>query len=304
MVNGMVQVRRAYVDGPYGQMHLRIAQADKSDKPPLLCIHMSPMSGRVFERFLGLIGTDRTAIAFDTPGFGLSDFPPAPPSIADYATALLAGLKALGIDGPVDVMGYHTGAMTAIEMAAQAPGTVRRLVMVAAPIITEDERAQFHAFYKEKPVLADGSHILDRWKGFVYHHMRPGVDLEEIGEKFPDALLGGHRAAWGHQAAFAYDLAGRMPQVAQPALIFVTGDDLDVQSRRAEGLARNSLLLECPGWGHGFLDMYGQDVAGLVRQFLDAEGADPLAGITAPASALGPRYPARVGAFRPQDGEG
>ncbi|MFV3076485.1 alpha/beta fold hydrolase [Niveispirillum fermenti] len=295
----MVMVRRAYVDGRFGQMHLRIAREGGGGRPPLLCIHMSPMSGRVFEDFLGEMGADRTAIAFDTPGFGLSDPPPSPPSIADYAGALLDGLSALGIEGPVDVMGYHTGSMIAVEMARQAPSRIRRLVMVAAPVITAQEREQFRAFYREKPVQADGSHLLARWQGFHYYHMRPGADLEAIAEKFPDALLGGAKSAWGHQAAFAYDLAGRMAGLDQPALVLVTGDDLDVQTRRADGLARTARLIEVPGWGHGFLDMHTADAALMVRAFLDAAAGDPFAGIVPPLSALGPRYPAHVGAFRP-----
>lgn len=302
----MVPVRRAYVDGPHGQMHLRLARpaaGGDGSKPPLLCIHMSPMSGRVFENLLARMGQDRLAIAFDSPGFGLSDAPAEPPSIGDYAAALLAGLSALDVAGPVDLLGYHTGSMIAVEMANQAPDRVRRLATVAAPIITDDERAQFRAFYHERPAKPDGSHILDRWQGFYYHHNRPGVDVEEISERFPDALLGGRKAAWGHQAAFAYDMAGRLPGVTQPLLVLVTGDDLDVQSRRADGMARKSRLLEVPGWGHGFLDLYGDNVAGLLRAYLDAGDAAPLADLTAPASALGPRYPAQVGAFRPRDAE-
>lgn len=294
-------VRRAYVDGPHGQMHLRIARPVSDTRPPLVCIHMSPMSGRVFETFLAHAGQDRTAIAFDTPGFGLSDPPSAAPSIGDYADALLAGLTAAGIDGPVDLLGYHTGSMIAVEMALRAPDRVRRLIMIAAPIITDDERQQFRDFYREKPALPDGSHILSRWQGFYYHHARPEADVEEISERFPDALLGGRKSAWGHQAAFAHDLAGRLPQVRQPVLIWTTGDDLDVQTRRADGLTLNARRLELPGWGHGFLDLFPDDVAGLASSFLDAPDAAPFGQLgPLPASSQGPRYPALVGAFRPE----
>lgn len=296
-------VRRAYVDGPHGQMHLRITGTESRDRPPLVCIHMSPMSGRVFETFLAHAGRDRLALAFDTPGFGLSDAPSAPPTIGDYADALLAGLTAAGIAGPVDLMGYHTGSMIAVEMALRAPDRIRRLIMIAAPIITDEERQQFRDFYREKPATADGSHILSRWQGFYYHHARPEADVEEISERFPDALLGGRKSAWGHQAAFAHDLAGRLPLVHQPVLIWTTGDDLDVQTRRADGRALYAQRLELPGWGHGFLDLFPNDAAELVSAFLDAPDADPFGSLgPLPASSQGPRYPARVGAFRPQVG--
>lgn len=300
----MLTVRRTYVDGPHGQMHLRVAGSGSGNRPPLLSIHMSPMSGRVFETFLAHAGRDRTVLAFDTPGFGQSDAPASAPSIGDYADALLAGLTAAGIGGPVDLLGYHTGSMIAVEMALRAPDRVRRLIMIAAPIITDDERQQFRDFYREKPAMADGSHILSRWQGFYYHHARPEAAVEAISERFPDALLGGWKSAWGHQAAFAHDLAGRLPLVRQPVLIWTTGDDLDVQTRRADGLAPAAHRLELPGWGHGFLDLFPGDATRLAATFLDAPDAAPFASLSPlPASSQGPRYPARVGAFRPE-GEG
>ena len=78
---GRANVRRTYVETRFGQLHLRIAQPAAASRPALICFHMSPMSGRIYENFLAKIGTDRVAIAADTPGFGMSDAPPAPPEI-------------------------------------------------------------------------------------------------------------------------------------------------------------------------------------------------------------------------------
>jgi hypothetical protein len=62
------QVRRTYVDGPFGQMHVRMAGDLQSPEPPLVCFHMSPMSGRIFEHFIGWLSRHgRAAIAVDTP---------------------------------------------------------------------------------------------------------------------------------------------------------------------------------------------------------------------------------------------
>ena len=75
-------VKRAYVDGRYGQMHYRIAvppQADTTEHPPIIFFHQSPSSGRPFEGLVSEMGRDRIAMAVDTPGFGDSDAPPSPP---------------------------------------------------------------------------------------------------------------------------------------------------------------------------------------------------------------------------------
>jgi hypothetical protein len=56
----MVAVRRSYVDGPFGQMHIRVA-GEQSDHPPLFCFHMSPMSGRIFAKFIAERRATRSA---------------------------------------------------------------------------------------------------------------------------------------------------------------------------------------------------------------------------------------------------
>lgn len=297
----MSKVVRSYVDGRHGQMHVGIAQPVQPSATPLMCIHMSPMSGRIFERLLAAMGNDRVAIAFDTPGFGMSDAPPAPPEIEDYARDLLAGLDALGLQGPVDLMGYHTGSMIAVALSRIAPARIRRVLMVSAPIFPEDERREFRAYYQHREPEADGGHILRRWKGFLYHHLRPGVTIADVNDAFREALLGGNLEWWGHRAAFNYDLADDLALVEQPVLILNTGDDLDQQTRRAQGVAARSRILEVPGWGHGFIEQHTGDVEQVARAFFDAKDGAEFATIAAPPSATAARYPARTGSFAPVD---
>ncbi|MEQ8248136.1 MAG: alpha/beta fold hydrolase [Alphaproteobacteria bacterium] len=138
-------VRRAFVDGHFGQIHLRKAGPvdPGTQRPPLLCFHQSPNAGSNFTRFLGEMGRDRLAVAPDTPGFGESDAPAAPPEIADYADAMGDVIDALGLDGPVDLLGYHTGVLIAAELALLRPDQVRRLILIGIPVFSAEERAAF-----------------------------------------------------------------------------------------------------------------------------------------------------------------
>jgi pimeloyl-ACP methyl ester carboxylesterase len=299
----MVAIERHYIVGLYGQMHLRLAQPAVSRQTTLLCIHMSPMSGRTFEPLMKTLGDDRLVLAFDTPGFGMSDAPGSPPSIEDYARALLTGLDKLAIAEQVDVMGYHTGSMIAVALAQIAPDRIRRLLMVSAPIFAEDERKAFRSHYGPRKPQADGGHLVRRWKNFFYHYHRPGVTTESVEDAFRDALLGGALEWWGHQAAFEYDLAGNLSGVRHPVLILNTGDDLDQQTRRTVGLAATSLVLEVPYWGHGFLGQHTADVTQVARTFLDAADQHEFDMLAVPASAAGPRYPEHVGSFPPTAAE-
>ncbi|WP_174279507.1 alpha/beta fold hydrolase [Sphingomonas bacterium] len=285
----MVHVRRSYVDVGGRQMHLRrAAPEDGADAPPLFCFHMSPMSGRVYEAFLAAIGTDRTAIAPDTPGFGASDQPPPLPTIDDYADAMAALIEATGVTRPVDLMGYHTGSLIAVALAHRHPAFVRRIVAIGMPIFDDADRAELQALYARVPPAEDGSHLVDFWRRFLLWNRAGGSTIDEVADAFPCGLLGRADGWWGHRAAFAFAAEAVLPHVAQPLLVLNPADDLTAQTARAAPLLRNGHMLDVPGWGHGFLDRQTRDAARLVRSFLDAPDEAPFATL-APGSGAVPR---------------
>ncbi len=265
-----VNVRRGYAKARFGQMHYRIAQPANVTEPPLLCLHSSPNSGRIYETFLGEMGKDRVAIAVDTPGFGDSDAPPSVPDIADYAHAMGDVLDAMGLEA-VDLIGYHTGSMIGAELAIQRPAQVRRVIMIAAPVFTQSELAELRAHFAPVQLTADGSHLVPPWTEHVRWAM-PGWTLDHVATQFPDALRRPAVSWWGHNAAFTYSLADKLPSVRQPLLVLNPEDDLYTQTRRAKSLISNGRFKELPGWGHGFLDIHTQQAADIVRDFLSAEG--------------------------------
>src|SRR5882757_10063453 len=85
------RVRRAYFESRFGQLHVHNAippGGGFEEGTPLLCLHKSPLSGRLFERFLALAGRDRSVYAPDIPGFGESDAPTSRPTMVEYAAAI------------------------------------------------------------------------------------------------------------------------------------------------------------------------------------------------------------------------
>ena len=80
--------KRRFADGPYGPLHFRIAEPLEVLHPPLMCLHSSPNSGRIYEQVLAQLGGDRIVVAPDTPGFGDSEAPPEPVEIEDYARTI------------------------------------------------------------------------------------------------------------------------------------------------------------------------------------------------------------------------
>ena len=108
MTESPAPLRRTYIDGRHGQIHARLVGTAGGPKRPLLCFHLSPSSGIVYETWLGEMGNDRLVVAPDTPGYGMSDFPPEQPTIATFAESMTDVMDALEIQ-EADIMGYHTG---------------------------------------------------------------------------------------------------------------------------------------------------------------------------------------------------
>ncbi len=218
-------VRKGYVDGPYGQIHYREAGAG----PALLLLHQSPSSSVMYLQALQpLADSGLRVIAPDTPGFGLSDVPPEVPEICDYARALMAVVDGLELESVV-VLGHHTGASIATEMAIADPDRVRRIILNGPAVLSEQERADWRQALKDNPapeIREDGSHFADQWKKRA--HFTPGwTSLRAMHLGVLQMFIAGEKEWYGHHAAFAHDLGEALPRVTCPALILTnTGDDI------------------------------------------------------------------------------
>jgi pimeloyl-ACP methyl ester carboxylesterase len=261
-------VQRGYANGPHGQIHYRLAEPAEPAATPLLCMHQSPHSGLIFEPLIAAMGNDRIALAPDTPGFGLSDPPERPPEIADYAAAMAALLDDLGIP-QVDVMGYHTGADTAVAMALAYPERVQHVVMISAPIYTTDELAARRDTFGPSDPIEDGRFWQARWQRFRQWWPEQGIAGNLLTNFFVESQRNPDYSWWGHRAAFSYPLADVLPRVQQPLLILNPEDDLWPVTPRAAPLLSNGRIHDLPGWGHGFMHLHTDAVAQLLRDFLD-----------------------------------
>jgi pimeloyl-ACP methyl ester carboxylesterase len=267
-----MKLRRQYLDARFGQLHLRLAgpqdPAAAGVRRPLMCFHLSPVSGAIYENLLVEMGRDRLAVAPDTPGYGASDPPPAPPEIADYAAAMGDVLDLLGIES-ADCLGYHTGSKIALQLALQRPQAIKHLVLISTPVYTRDETAQMRQEFAPMQVNADGSHLLEYWQALI-RWRGPGQTAEMIMRYYPDHMRGGELRHWGHRAAFNYRYDDTLPRAQQPVLVINSNDDLVQYTPRAQPLLQNGRILDLPDWGHGFLDLRTKEFAALLREFLDA----------------------------------
>lgn len=279
-------VRRRYVDGRWGQTHVYLIEPATPSARPVVCFHLSLGSGQLFRRFLADIGRDRRAIAPDTPGYGNSDPPPQPELIQTYASVHGELLDTLDVR-ECDVVGTHTGARIAVELAYQRPKQVRHLFLVGAGVHTEEERRNIKPASGPVEPKDDASHIADIARGWARWRW-PGVTNDMIERYVADNIRDFARANWGLFGIAHHDLGARIRALEQPIFVLNTCDDTFKSTRRAKDLIRRGCYVERTDWGHWALEVKAGELATLAREFFADEKVGCTAAVAGAATSLAP----------------
>ncbi len=271
---GPVRTWRLYAPGPYGQVHIHAAApaAGAARKPPLVCFHTTPQSGAEFAVFMGEMARDRLVLAPDTPGFGGSERPAAPPTLADYAAALAEAVDACGLiaaDTPYDVLGNHTGAVIATEIAVSRPARIRRLVLAGAPLLSEAGRLEMLERYgKPNPFFSDPDYVATTFKSQVL--TEGAVPQARRFDLFIEGLRAGPPSWWGSRAVMTYPLEAGLRRLSQPTLFLVAKDVMAANTRDAARLAPHPTLIDLEDQTQSpAFDLHAKLMADAARGFLD-----------------------------------
>jgi len=214
-------ITRRFVDVPAGTIHCAIAGSG----PPVLLLHQTPRSWDEYRDVLPLLGHHFQAIAMDTIGFGDSSrLPPGSDSIEHWAEVALSLADALGI-ARLSVVGHHTGAAIAIEMAAAHPDRIAAAVLSAPPLVDAAFRARHAGPPRVDNVTRrpDGSHLGELWR--TRQPWYPAGDIDLLERFVVDALKAGPRAAEGHAVVARYVMETRLPLIRCPVLVIAPSAD-------------------------------------------------------------------------------
>lgn len=210
-----VSIDRVFVKTRSGRLHAAIA----GEGFPVLLLHQTPRSWDEYRDVLPLLGRRFRAIAMDTAGFG--DSQPKPwgdNSIESWAAAAFDLLDALGVTRAA-LVGHHTGAVVAMEMAASRPDRVAALVLSSCPFVDATRRASHHG----KPVIDEvtrrpgGEHLTELWQRRQPFY--PPGDTTLLERFMVDALKAGELAVEGHRVVGRYHMETRVPLVTSPTLV-------------------------------------------------------------------------------------
>jgi pimeloyl-ACP methyl ester carboxylesterase len=269
-------IRRAYTLCRYGQLHYRDAGPRDGVKPAVVLLHQNPSSSYEYEPLIAALATDRRVIAFDTPGYGMSDAPSAPPGMLGYAAAFADALDALehagDLSGPVNLYGFHTGTLLTAELAILRPDRVRRIALTGIPFYPADARAQKLKEAEEFPAPdEDGTVILNLltnlWDYVVKRRM-PGVPLARAVLGFADKARVLDRFNWAYKGVWGWDYA-RLTLVRQPALLLQPAEDLLVYALEAARLLPDCTVRELPDLDRDIFEIAPERLANELRIFFD-----------------------------------
>jgi pimeloyl-ACP methyl ester carboxylesterase len=228
-------IRRAYLDFPWGQVHVR-RNAAPDDAPLLLLLHQSPLSSRNYERLLPLLAPSFRAVAIDTPGYGGSDCPPGVWEVADYARLVLDIAARLGTDS-FHLFARATGTVFAVAAALAAPHRVQSLLLHGLPVYSDAERAdRLAGFAPPFQPSDDGAHLTWIWRRI--HDEYPWIDAELATAFTRDYLATSGDFATAYRAIWRHDLrAALSSDLAMPTfLIGGTRDRIRFMHERAVAL--------------------------------------------------------------------
>jgi pimeloyl-ACP methyl ester carboxylesterase len=259
-------ISRRFIDVPAGTIHCAIAGTGR----PVLLLHQTPRSWDEYRDVLPLLAANFQAIAMDTIGFGDSSRPPlGSDSVENWAEVAMSLADALGI-GRLSVVGHHTGAAIAVEIAATYADRIDAAVLSAAPLLDANSRARNTKPPRIDNVVRrpDGSHLGELWR--MRQPWYPPGDIDLLERFVVDAVKAGARAAEGHAVVGRYVMETRLPLIRCPVLVIAPRADPYAYpaARSVAKRIAGSLYVELEGGMVPLPDQMPERFAELVKAFL------------------------------------
>ena len=236
-------VRRTWIAG----RAVNYVDLGGGSRPPAVFVHGLGGNWQNWLENLPRVARERRAVALDLPGFGGSEMPAEPISIAGYARLVDALCDQLDL-GPVAVVGSSMGGFIGAELAISFPERVDRLVLAAAAGISSTNlrrRPTVTAARVSRPLgmfgAARSRELVARPRlrylalsSVVRHPAR--VDPALLYEMLRGAGKPGYVQAL--DAVMSYDFRDRLPEIGCPVLVIWGAQDMIVPVKDADEFER------------------------------------------------------------------
>jgi len=229
---------------------LTIAYERVGDGPPLVLVHGAGVDGRMWQPQLAALADEFTVVAWDEPGAGRSDDPPAGIGLAGYAHCLGALIDSLAL-GPAHVAGLSWGGSVVLELYRHHPERVATMILADAyagwkgSLPAAEVQARIEGVRK---MLAAG----ERYDPPGLFSGDPPSEFAGLLEEMTSAVR--PESLWAQLSVMAQaDQRGLLPRIAVPTLL-IWGDS-DTRSplsvaRQFQDAIPAAELVVIPGAGH------------------------------------------------------
>ncbi len=262
----MASTRRRYLDLSWGQAHVL---QNLGSGPLIVALHKVTSASSFFRRLIGpLADLGYSVAAIDLAGYGMSDPPPAEPSLAWYGDATAEAIEALGFSSAW-ILGNKTGASVAMRTAVDHPARVDGLLLWSVPYLFPDLQQKLAT--EEVPVFgAGGEAIGHRWQK-IYRSCSPELAESVAARELGESLLANQNHPLAHRALARDDHAAMLTAITQRTAIFVNRDDsLLAETRRAAEVMGSATYKEF-AWPTAFLaDEHPRELAAFLDEFIRA----------------------------------
>jgi pimeloyl-ACP methyl ester carboxylesterase len=217
----VVQIRKGYVDVAGEQVHFRHLAGSGT---PVVCLHQTASSSQMYIKTMERLAGSHEVYAFDTPGFGGSFDPSGAPTMADYGQWIASAIRGVGISR-CHLVGHHTGACIAVEIAATQPDLVQSLTLAGPVPLTAEERLEFSKHFGTPfTPVPSGAYLLDNWeylRNLGGHH-----DVMLWHREMADQLRAWSGRVLSYKAVWGFDFTAAYKAVKAPLMLLCATDDV------------------------------------------------------------------------------
>lgn len=226
----------------------------RADGPPLVLSAGLGGSGQYWVPNLAALGEFYRVVIYDHRGTGLSDRAlPDAVTVEQMGDDLLTVIDALGIDQAA-VMGHAAGGVAALAASLKAPARIAFQVLVNAWAAPDPHFVR--CFDARLALLRDGGPraYLAAQPLFLFPASWSSEHSAEIDAELPHQLpqfAGAETYEKRIAALRAFDVSGRLGEVAVPTIVIAAADDMLVPATCSERLATGipGARLAKMGWG-------------------------------------------------------
>jgi poly(3-hydroxyalkanoate) depolymerase len=240
---------------------------------PLLLMNGIGASLEVLDPLVEQLHPRRTVVRFDVPGVGGSRRPVVPYTLATFSPVVAGMLDQLGLDGPVDVLGFSWGGGLAQHFAVQHRRRVRRLVLAATG--TGSLMVPAHPRVLAR-MLTPRRHRDPEYARHVAAQLYGGT-IRTAPDRAAEALHSASRL--GPRRGYYYQLAAStgwsslpfLRLIRQPTLVIAGDDDPIIPAVNARVMARliPDATLHLYSGGHLALVTEAPELTPVLERFLD-----------------------------------